>query len=187
MGKDKAIETGIGSSSFYEKPSILGVESKTKLKRLLERTRVGRHTGNSHGNYPQRVKIPFFKGAFDEDADTHLARFEEMLRANHEQNDTAQLELFPSSLDKDTFTWYTQFPTNHFQLGGYFARVLGPLQASQGGVRFVQHLAKPYREEGGKRAELHRQTLGSHEEVDHPAIGWAAHLLDAKSGAQRSG
>lgn len=65
--------------------------------------------------YQRRVKVPIFKGTSEEDVDTHLAHFEEMLRANHEQNNTARLELFPSSLDKEAFVWYTQFPENHFK------------------------------------------------------------------------
>lgn len=115
MGKDKAIEIGIGSSLFYEEFSIFGVELETELRRSPKRTLVETHPRNHHGIYPRRVKIPIFKGAFNEDANTHLARFEKMLCANHVQNDTARLELFPSSLNKEAFTWYTQFPTYHFQ------------------------------------------------------------------------
>lgn len=115
MGKDKGIEVGIRPSSFFEEPSISGMGSEPELRRSPDRSSVGRNPGTHHGTYPRRVKIPIFKGAFEEDADTHLAQFEEMLRANHEQNDTAHLKLFPNFLDKDAFTWYTQFPTNHFQ------------------------------------------------------------------------
>lgn len=49
---------------------------------------VGRNLGTHDGNYQRRVKIPIFKSAFVEDAD--MARFEEMLRANHKQNDIAR-------------------------------------------------------------------------------------------------
>lgn len=113
------------------------------------------------------MKITIFKGAFDEDADTHLARYKEILCANHEQNDRAQLELFPNSLDKDAFmwyTWYTQFPTNHFQNSWI-------ITGRQRRSRLIQHPTKFDREEGVKCAKLHRQTPGSHvKAVDHSTI-----------------
>lgn len=65
---------GIGMSSFYEEPSISGVESEPELRRYPDRSPVGRSPGTNSGTYPRRVKIPVFRGAFEEDADTHLAQ-----------------------------------------------------------------------------------------------------------------
>lgn len=33
------------------------------------------------------VKLPIFKGSLDDDPNTHIAQFEKIFLANHEQND----------------------------------------------------------------------------------------------------
>lgn len=83
-----------------------------------------RQTDSVEGAPPrhQRVRLPVFKGRTTEDPDSHLAQFEQYLRANREQNDGACLELFPSSLDGAAFTWYTQFPDDQFSKWGDLSR-----------------------------------------------------------------
>lgn len=86
------------------------------------RNKEGESSTQSEYRISRKVKMPTLRGDLDEDANTHIARFEEMLLANHEQNDVACLELFPSLLDKGAFIWYAQFPTNHFQTWASFSK-----------------------------------------------------------------
>lgn len=96
------------------KSVTLWTEQLVEKPRREELNKDGETSTRSKYKISRRVKMPTFRGELDEDVDTLLAHFEEMLRANHEQNDVARLELFPRSLDKGAFVWYTQFPPNHF-------------------------------------------------------------------------
>ncbi|CAM6096551.1 unnamed protein product [Calypogeia fissa] len=113
------------TATFQETVTSVGQTSGSREEPVL-RTDIGTMaatiSSKSTTTHPRRVKLPIFKGQPDEDADTHLAKFEEMLRANHEQNDETCLELFPSSLDKDAFVWYTQFALRHFKTWEPFAK-----------------------------------------------------------------
>ena len=67
--------------------------------------------------YPTVYRIPdfsFFSGEDDQSTLEHVARFTVQL-ANYENFYHFKLKLFPSSLTRATFTWYTTLPRNSIQ------------------------------------------------------------------------